>query len=49
MQRRGYHHHSPLDKRRARGDSMQHAFIDAVEDQERILVDKPCECLLPNQ
>ena len=47
MTRRGYTHRSPLDKRRARGAATQHAFIDSIEDQVRMLANKPCECLLP--
>jgi hypothetical protein len=47
MERRGYRHHSPLDRRRARGVATQSVFIDSIEDQERLLGEKPCECLLP--
>ena len=47
MQRRGYRHHSPLDRRRARGVATQSVFVDSIEDQERLLTEKPCECLLP--
>ena len=49
MERRGYDHRSPLDKRRARGGSTQDVLIDSLDDQERLLGNKPCECLLPRE
>jgi hypothetical protein len=42
--RRGYAHHSPLDKRYARGSGIQRTFIDSLAEQKRILAKKPCDC-----
>lgn len=44
MERRGYKHLSPLDKRHARGAIKQIEFIDQPARQKEILRDKPCEC-----
>jgi hypothetical protein len=44
--RRGYEHHSPLDKRLATGSGDQRVFIDSVKQQRVLLRAKPCECLL---
>lgn len=44
--RRGYNHHTPLDKRLARGQGGQKVFINTVAEQKVILKKKPCECLL---
>ena len=44
MEQRGYQHRSPLDPAVASGDVTQDEFIDSVEEQERILAIKPCEC-----
>ncbi|MEW6617477.1 MAG: pyrimidine dimer DNA glycosylase/endonuclease V [Patescibacteria group bacterium] len=41
---RGYHHHSPLDKRYAKGSGKQSLFINTISDQKKILNKKPCEC-----
>lgn len=46
MKRRGYEHHSPLDKRLARGRAVQDYFIDPVPRQKQLLRAKPCDCLL---
>jgi hypothetical protein len=46
MQRRGYQHHSPLDKRYARGSAQQNIYIDQPRRQRQILKAKPCGCLL---
>jgi len=42
--RRGYKHHSPLDKRCARGGDKQSVFINVISEQKKILNKKPCEC-----
>lgn len=42
--RRGYRHQSPLDVSLATGAEVQDAFVDAPEEQRRILTEKPCEC-----
>lgn len=44
--RRGYQHHSPLDKRLAKGSASQQVFIDTIAKQKIILKNKPCDCLL---
>lgn len=46
MYRRGYVHHSPLDKRLATGSSRQNKFIDAPRRQVLLLKTKPCPCPL---
>jgi Pyrimidine dimer DNA glycosylase len=46
MDRRGYQHKSPLDPAAATGLRTQDAFIDFPDDQKRLLILKPCECLL---
>lgn len=44
MKRRGYQHHSPLDKRLARGSAVQRVYIDTPKRQRELLNGKPCEC-----
>lgn len=44
--RRGYQHHTPLDKNFATGSDRQCVFIETVDEQKVILKNKPCECLL---
>ena len=44
--RRGYKHHTPLDKRLATGSNSQKIFINTVAEQKVILKKKPCDCLL---
>jgi len=44
--RRGYNHHTPLDKKLAVGSDTQRVFINTVIEQKMILKQKPCECLL---
>lgn len=44
--RRGYTHHTPLEKRYARGKMHQDMFIDTISKQKHILTTKPCDCLL---
>lgn len=44
--RRGYRHHTPLDKRLATGSSAQRTFINTIKEQRAILKEKPCDCLL---
>jgi hypothetical protein len=46
MTRRGYRHHSPLDRGAATGAQTQDAFIDSLEEQKRLLAEKPCDCPL---
>jgi hypothetical protein len=44
--RRGYSHHTPLDKRSATGSGDQRVLINAVKEQKLILNRKPCDCSL---
>ena len=44
MMRRGYGHNSHLDATLAVGLGGQDLFVDAIEEQERILRQKGCEC-----
>ncbi len=44
--KRGYKHHSPLDKKMARGSRNQQVFINTIKEQKVILKQKPCDCLL---
>jgi hypothetical protein len=44
MERRNYHHLSPLDKRLATGSARQTVYIDTPKKQVRLLKDKPCDC-----
>ena len=46
MRRRGYNHESPLAGELATGAAHQDVLIDPLEDQLRLLREKPCECLL---
>lgn len=46
MINRGYSHNSPLDKNLAKGSSDQDSFINTIEEQNEILQNKPCDCLL---
>jgi len=41
---RGYHHHTPLDKKLAVGISKQDIFINTLAAQKQLLKAKPCEC-----
>ena len=44
MDRRGFKHSSPLDKKLAKGKSKQDVLIDSLKDQKRILREKDCLC-----
>jgi len=44
LNRRGYKHNSPLDKKLAIGERKQTVFIDSIENQKLILKSKPCDC-----
>lgn len=46
FKRRGYEHHSPLEKKFAKGSKNQKKFINTVKEQKIILKNKPCKCLL---
>jgi len=44
MKKRGFSHHSTLDKRKATGKSKQDIFVDLPSKQIRILKQKGCSC-----
>jgi hypothetical protein len=44
--RRGFLHHTPLDKKLATGSASQNILINTIPEQEKILNNKPCDCLL---
>jgi hypothetical protein len=44
MERRGYKHNSPLDRRKATGNAVQREYVDSVSDQKRLLRGKACQC-----
>lgn len=44
IERRGYHHKSPLDDKRAIGKSKQDIYLDTIEIQKKILNNKNCKC-----
>jgi len=46
MEKRGYRHYSPLDKRRASGLANQTCFINTKSEQRIILKSKKCGCLV---
>jgi hypothetical protein len=46
MVKRGYRHFSPLNKKLAKGKSIQSFFIDSVKEQKKILKNKKCDCLI---
>lgn len=44
MERRGYNHASPMDKKLSTGKSVQKLFVHTPEEQRTILKNKKCEC-----
>ena len=44
--RRGYNHHTPLDKKLIKGKGEQTVFINTIAEQKIILKNKPCDCFL---
>ena len=46
MERRGYVHHSPLDKKLAKGKRVQDEFIASTREQRKLLREKGCDCSL---
>lgn len=44
MIRRGYNHHSVLDKKLASGSKTQNDYVDSYESQIQILRHKHCAC-----
>lgn len=43
--RRGYSHHTPLDKRKAVGAGSQRVLLNTLKEQKTMLKQKPCECV----
>ncbi|MFH0845869.1 MAG: pyrimidine dimer DNA glycosylase/endonuclease V [Patescibacteria group bacterium] len=46
MQKRNYQHHSPLNKKGATGKATQNTLINTKKEQQIILKNKNCLCLL---
>lgn len=44
IKRRGWNHHSPLDKKLATGKSTQTDLVNSVIEQKEILRNKKCDC-----
>lgn len=44
FENRGYKHHTPLDKKLAKGKARQDVFINTLKEQKILLKNKPCEC-----
>ena len=44
LDKRGYNHKSPLDKRKATGKSKQDVFVDLPSKQIKIIKQKGCRC-----
>jgi len=42
--KRGYKHHTPLDKSLAKGKNIQDTFINTISEQKNILKKKNCKC-----
>jgi len=42
--RRGYSHHTPLDKRYARGKNIQNTYVHSISEQKALLKLKKCQC-----
>ena len=44
--KRGYKHHTPLDKSLASGKNIQNTFLNTIEEQRILLKNKDCKCFL---
>jgi len=44
MKKRGYRHHSPLDRGLATGKGVQDKFVDSVDKQMENIHNKDCNC-----
>jgi hypothetical protein len=44
FKKRGYKHHTPLDRRLAQGKKKQDFFINTIKEQKEILKRKQCSC-----
>ena len=49
MDRRGFRHRSPLDRRRATGERSQPELVDPVREQRARLADRGCGCPLTGE
>ena len=49
MDRRGFRHRSPLDRRRATGKALQTELVDPVREQRARLTQRACGCPLTAQ
>jgi hypothetical protein len=41
---RGYQHHTPLDKKLAKGLARQNVLLNSLVEQNKLLKNKPCDC-----
>lgn len=46
MLKRGYKHHSPLERKLAKGGKMQNKYWQTVKMQKLVLKNKKCGCLI---
>ncbi len=46
MEKRGYHHHSPLTQSKVIDQSTQDLFVNTPDEQIAILRGKKCDCLV---
>lgn len=44
--KRGYQHHTPLDKKLAKGKKGQDEYINTLKEQKVLLKAKPCDCFV---
>ncbi len=44
--KRGYQHHTPLDKHLAKGKAIQDVFINSIKEQKILLKNKNCDCFI---
>ncbi|MDH7475854.1 MAG: pyrimidine dimer DNA glycosylase/endonuclease V [Microgenomates group bacterium] len=44
MEKRNYKHNSPLNKKLAKGKSIQDKFVNTINEQGLILKNKKCQC-----
>jgi hypothetical protein len=44
MEARHYHHQSPLNQGLANGSALQDEYVDSIEAQRQILLNKKCGC-----
>jgi len=44
MEKRGFNHNSPLDINYAKGKDYQDVYVDSIDEQRRLLINKKCGC-----